>query len=163
MSTAAPDTAPRLHLTLPRKPGTPLWQHRVEEQMINADPEEKPRAKRQLADLIKRQAKEALRAVTECAPAALPANLARIRDLDEIILLAIRLDLTEEPEADLSDPAPVAAHTLGDFRLAIQCARELHRAPAFVSATAAELAGVNRRLDAIAGLLAGTLPKGGVQ
>ena len=136
----------------------PVWRHRLEEQILNSDPAPRRTAAQQLAALLKILAREAIRSTTECPPAAIPLALARLKDLDSLIDAAIRLDLADEPEAEFSDPAPTQAHTLADYRLAIECTRQQLRGPAFISSTQAELAEITRRLDLLAGMLANTNP-----
>lgn len=106
------------------------------------------------ADLLKRRARDACAAVTECPPDTIPANLARLDDLREIIRFAVNHRLAGDAESRRSDVQLVHPATLADWLEVIHATREIHRCPAYTGATARELAEINRKLDVIAGLLA---------
>jgi hypothetical protein len=156
----------RFRLEPQRQPGELAVNHRCSQRILNTDPDPRPRAQDRLAALLKTQAREVMRAVTECPPASVPAAVARLSDLDSIIRLAIETHLVDEGERSPSDHNPIHAHTLADFRLALSATRQYHRAPAFVSRWGDELAELRAEMGAMSAkidLLASLLSTGGVQ
>lgn len=106
------------------------------------------------ADLLKRQARRAMLDVTECPPDTLPAHLARVEALQEIISHVLRHDFAGTPEARPSGAQLLHAVTLHDFAACLQITRVQHRAPAFINGRDRELAEINHKLDVLAGLFA---------
>jgi len=142
-----------MRLQLSRNNGESAHSHKLREQAFNTDLRKVSPAKI-FCDTIKRLARRAMRDVTECDALALPAHLARLDDLREIIGHAIRHDYSETPEAVATEMPIRAAYTLADYAACIQHTRQCHRAPSFVNSRDGELSEINRKLDTIAGLLA---------
>jgi hypothetical protein len=108
-----------------------------------------------LADLLKRQARAVMRSVTTCEPSAIPAHVARIDSLLDIIRHAREHGLIADVEQARTEAALVFAVTVADLQEALLLTRDAHRAPSFVHALAEdELSTLHRKIDTIAGLLA---------
>ena len=106
------------------------------------------------ADLLKRQARKIMGDVTECPADTIPAHLARLGDLKEIINHALRHELVPGPETRLSGAQLMSPHTLEDYLAAMEITQRTHRAPVFVNSRDTALSQINHKLDTIAGLLA---------
>lgn len=136
-------------LPIDRHNGETRIHHALEERFLNQEPSPKPRAMDRLAAHLKQQAREVMRAVTECPPAQVPQAVARLADVDATIALVCELRMVDEHERAPSDANPLHAHTLGDFRLALEATRNHHRAPAFVTRWTGDLADLRREIGAV--------------
>ena len=103
--------------------------------------------------MLKRQAGRIMADITECPPATLPAHLARLDDLRELILAACRWEFVEGAESLNSGLQLTNAHTLADYVALLEITRREHRAPAFVNHRDADIAEIKRGLATLAGLL----------
>lgn len=135
-------------LRVDRQSGESIRAHAWRQQRLNS-PLNTVRQHDAFAALLKRQADEVMRAVTECPPAAVPANVARLRDIEETIQHALKAGLVDSEEAQLSGPNLLHLHTLADYSAAIEITRRDLRAPAFASRWSTELAELHAGLDAI--------------
>ena len=106
------------------------------------------------ADLLKRQAKAAMDAVTECPPDTIPAHLARLVSAAELIRFAIRHELVPGADTMRSGKQLLYAATCADYVEALEITRRQHRAPAFVTDRDVQFEAINRKLDTLAGLFA---------
>jgi hypothetical protein len=140
-------------LTLPRTPGQPRhdWQNATF--ALNHPPGKISREKL-LADLLKRICTSAMAAVTECEPHTIPAHLARLKDLSEILRFVLRKEMVPGADTLRSGKQLLYAATLADFVEALEITAGQHRAPAFVTARDEQLETINRKLDTLAGLFA---------
>lgn len=98
------------------------------------------------AEYLRREARLVMAAVTECDPVQLPAHLARLDSLRELIA-------DSEKIASSFNPLN-AAYTVGDFEFCLVETRKTHRAPAFLNSRDTELAQINHKLDLLAGCFA---------
>jgi hypothetical protein len=152
-----------------RLPGEPCWQHQSRQQTLNATPKAPTTRQRDsFAALLKSQAQEVMRAVTECQPAAVPANVARLTDLVAVIRAALSGGLVSADEGALTDGNLLHLYTLADHLAALEITRRDLRAPAFVSrqtsdhaAVMATLAEIQNQNNALAAMVA--MRNGGVQ
>jgi hypothetical protein len=135
-------------LRLDRENGQSAREHAETERLLNL-PNPSARKQDQFACLLKRQADEIMRAVTECPPAALPQATARLRDLSEVIRFAVANGLVDADERQLSGPNLLHLHTLADYQAALDITRQQNRAPVFASRWSQELAELNAKLDAV--------------
>ena len=143
---------------MPAQNGQSVSAHRLQEREFNASlkddaPRSIPPAKL-LADLLRRKARCVCADVTECDPATLPAHLARLRDVLDVIEHHLRHDLRETPEAVAGFNPLAGAYTLADWREVLVHTRNVHRAPCFVNSRDTDLAEIKRGIATIAGLLA---------
>lgn len=90
--------------------------------------------------------------VTECPPITLPAHLARLADVREVIGFALSHHFAETAEAVLSGAKLLYPATLADYAAALQITRRELRAPVFINSRDAEISEINRKLDTLAGL-----------
>ncbi len=109
-------------------------------------------------DLLKRQARSAMSAVTECQPVALPQALARLYDLREAITTAMRLEYVPGAETLRSDAQLAHPCTLADLLACIDLTRKEHRAAVFLNSRDTELAKLTEKIDLLAGMVALALP-----
>ena len=112
------------------------------------------------ADLLKRQARRVMADITECPADTLPAHLARLDGLREVVSHAMRHGLVSAVESRRSDRQLIYAYTVADFAACLEITRREHRAPAFVNSRDSELSEVNRKVDLLAGMVAAALPDG---
>ena len=110
------------------------------------------------SDLLKRQAREAMAAVTECPAVAIPHALARLGDIRETIRAAIRGELVPGCEGMRSADQLTHAHTLADLLECIEITRREHRAPVFLNSRDSELAALRHDFSQLAGLVCLALP-----
>jgi hypothetical protein len=102
------------------------------------------------ADLLKRKCREVMADVTKCQVDSLPAQLARLDDLADIIEHAINYDYKETAENKLSGRQLLYPSTLADFLACLELTRKNHRCPEFVD-TAHDLhKEIIHKLDTIA-------------
>jgi hypothetical protein len=108
------------------------------------------------AELLKRHAREIMQCIGECNSAAIPANMARLRDIEEHIRFAIEHLLVPVHECGRSDKQLLYASTLADLLECLKITAKDHRAPQVVaeSALTGWLAKLERKLDIIAGAIA---------
>jgi len=106
-----------------------------------------------LADLLKRQARRVCAEITECLTNTIPAHLARLDDLREIVRHHLLHDLRETAEALPSGAQLVYASTLADWLAVLEITRRDHRCPAFVNSRDLQLEKIFRGIDQIAGLI----------
>jgi len=144
-----------IRLSLERQAGGPRWLNEADSWLLNHETKHpSERAQDRLAALLKRQAREVMRSVTECSPGSISAQVARLIDLAEVIRFALAAELVDEGERCLSDAQLVHPGTLADYQAALAITRQQHRAPVFVSSAGSELAQINAKLDSIAVWLA---------
>lgn len=108
------------------------------------------------ADLLKRQARTAMSNLTECPPDTIPAHLAALDMLRDIFRHVVRHDFAETPESRLSGSQLLFAATLADFLACIEITRKSHRMPSFLNCRDSEISEINRKLDTLSGLFAGS-------
>lgn len=144
-----------LRFTVSRLPGETITNHSDRQRALNlpAHPGKTPPEKL-LADLFKRQARRIMADITECPPDTLPAHLARLDDLREIIRHAEKHELIPGAETRRSDRQLIYAATVADFVACMEITRQQHRAPAFVNDREEALERMERKLDLLAGLFA---------
>ena len=92
--------------------------------------------------------------ITECPSESIPAHLARLLDLQEVIDLATRHEFVPGNETRLSGAQLRYPQTLADLRACLDLTRRNHRAPVFVNQRDSELAQINQKIDLLAGLVA---------
>lgn len=109
---------------------------------------------KRLADLLKRQARAVMRDITTSAPEFIGVHVQRLDALREVIQHVLRYDLNETPESALSGNQLQFAATLADFLTCLEYTRKEHRMPCGFSVAPDDVAGLHRKLDLIAGLLA---------
>lgn len=109
-------------------------------------------------DLLKRLAREAMAAVTECPAVAMPHALARLDDIKATIQAAMRADFVPGAETLRSAEQLAYAHTLADFLACIDLTRRAHRAPVFLNSRDSELAALRHDFSQLAGLVCLALP-----
>jgi len=150
-----------MSLRLPRVEGQPEYLRRIEERILN---DHRPRpveaAAQSLARALRAAGDRAMRAVTECPPAALGVAHAHARDLLGIIRLVIRAGLVPAEEAESSSPWTL--HTLADFGAALERTLAVGRAPQFVSRRDEEFSELSGKLDTLAWMVAAVAAKAGV-
>ena len=143
---------------MPAQNGVSASARRLQERDFNANNrDDAPRAvppAKLLADLLKRKARCVCADVTECDPVTLPAHLARLRDVLDVIEHHLRHDLRETSEAVVCFNPLAGAYTLADWREVLVHTRAVHRAPCFVNSRDGDLAEIKRGIATIAGLLA---------
>lgn len=142
---------------MPAKNGVSASARRSQERDFNASmKDDAPRPvppQKLLADLLRRKARCVCADVTECDPATLPAHLARLRDLLDMIEHHLRHDLGETSEAVRGFNPLAGAYTLADWREDLIHTRSSHRAPCFVNSRDTDLAEIKRGIATLAGLL----------
>ena len=84
-----------------------------------------------------------------CQPDTLPAHLARLEAIGEVIVHHLRHDLAG-PEARLSGRQLAYPSTLADFLACIDLTRQNHRCPEFVNPVKDQFDEIIRRLDLLA-------------
>lgn len=145
----------QFRLSLPREKGQPQWQHTAIERDLNAPARGTPYTQDRLAVLLKDQAREVMREVTQCVPAALPVALAHLRDIQNVIHFAIQHRLVNEAERTLSGRNLIHCYTLCDYAAALDVTRQAHREPPFASQERREHEEIITRLDTLAAMLSG--------
>lgn len=142
----------KIRLTLPRPAGVGIQSHAYTERLLN-NPPGKMAFEAQLSRLLKRLAKSAMAGVTECPPVALPAHLARLDDLREIIDLTCLEYYGESGEGQRSEHQLQHPHTLADYSEAMRQTKANHRCPAWISDRDYQLEKIFRGIDQLAGLI----------
>lgn len=105
------------------------------------------------ARMLKEQALKIMQDVTECPPDTLPAHLARLDGLRDIMTHNVCSLYKETAESRLSGTQLAHPSTLADHLACLEQTRRNHRAPAFVNSRDTELARLNHKMDLVAGLL----------
>lgn len=105
------------------------------------------------AAMLKRQAREIMGCVTECESVNVSAQMARLRDVEELIRFAINHDYIPANECGRSDKQLIYAATVGDVLECIIITKKTHRAPTCVSQRDEDLTRIERKLDLIAGAI----------
>lgn len=137
-------------------PGQPAWKAKADQSLINRPLPEATEARLDttpLADLLKKQAREIMRSITECVPQQIPAQVARARDWEQVARLAIETGMLPEWECRLTGRQLICAASLADYRVAVELTCREHRMPAFVSRGMSDLSEVIDRLDTLAAYL----------
>jgi hypothetical protein len=141
-------------MELPRPKGVSVSEHTKQERFNNPAPYRAMTPEKEWADLLKRVASSAMAAVTECPTVALPANVARLDDIREIIEVSLQFWLHESSEGVRSGRQLLNPFTLADYLECIRLTRQNHRCPVQISSRDAELEKIYRGIDQIAGLIA---------
>jgi hypothetical protein len=145
-------TQKTLRYALPADDLRPAYTLRNEARCLN-NPTRKVPPEKLLSDLLKRQMRRVMSDITECPSDTLPAHLARLDDFRDIVGHLVRHDLAETAESRLSGAQLAYPSTLADFLACLDITRRQHRAPVFVNQRDEELAGINRKIDMLAGFL----------
>ncbi len=111
-------------------------------------------SERLFADLLKRQARKVMRDLTECPPDTIPAHLATLEALQDVIQFACQNGLLMEADTRLSGKQLMYPATVADFAACLVITRKQHRAPAFVNGDNAQLDRIEKKLDTLAGAIA---------
>lgn len=143
----------RLGFTLRRLAGESTNAHKTRENHFNSE-SRTVSANKLFADLLKRQARRIMADVTECPPDTIPAHLARVNDLLEIVGHLIRHDYAATAEGRLSGLQLSQPSTLADFAECLKITKQQHRSPAWINSRDAEIAEINHKLDVLTGLVA---------
>jgi hypothetical protein len=141
-------------LGLAKLPGENSIDHRDRVQRINGKAPQKVAPEKLLADLLRRQCRAVMLDVTECPPDTLPAHIARLDLLTDLLRHLLSHDYHDTPEGRFSGAQLANPHTLRDMLECLLLTKQQHRAPAFVNCRDKELADINRKLDTLAGLFA---------
>lgn len=106
--------------------------------------------------MLRRQSAGVADDVMNCAGPALPHHLARLRDLREMLSLALEgPGLIPDAQRIRTDRQLIHPATVADWAAALEVVNATHRAPAWVNTTAAEISAINRKLDTLAAMVAG--------
>ena len=136
------------------RPGVPERVRRFDETLLNREPGPvRVQPEKLLADLLKRQARQVCCDITECPPVSLPAHLARLDGLREVITHHLRHDLAGTDEASASGAQLRHPSTLADWLEVMRLTRKDFRAPAFINSRDEQLEKIFRGIDQIAGLI----------
>ena len=92
--------------------------------------------------------------VTECPADTIPAHVARLDGLLELIGHLCRHDYAETPEARLSGVQLTQPCTLADYQECLRITRRAHRAPAFINQRDGDIAEIKRGINLLGGILA---------
>lgn len=147
------DTQRAFRLTLQPRNGQSRADCALDNSILNHPPRRVPKDKL-FADLLKRLAKSAMEAVTECEPNTIPAHLARLKDCAELLRFAIRNEMVPGADTLRSGKQLLYAATCADYVEALEITAKQHRAPAFITERDEQLEVINRKLDVLAGLFA---------
>ena len=146
-------------LSVARLPGETHRLHNYRQADLNGKSAVEPvPAEKLFADLLKRQARAAMAAVTECQPVSLPLALLALETVKEVILHAQRHELTPGAESLRSDAQLAHAVTLADLLACMELTRQEHRAPVFLNSRDTELAALRHDFSQLAGLVCLALP-----
>lgn len=141
-------------LRVSARPGVPERVRRFDEKLLNGEP--RPASvtpEKLLCDLLKRQARQVCCDITECAAVSLPAHLARLDGLRDIISHHLRHDLAGTDEASASGVQLRHPSTLADWLEVMRMTRKDFRAPAFINSRDEQLEKIWRGIDQLAGIL----------
>ena len=140
-------------LRVAARKGVPERVRRFDENLLNREPGPvRVQPEKLLADLLKRQARQICCDITECPPVSLPAHLARLDGLRELINHHLRHDLAGD-EASASGAQLRHPSTLADWLEVMRLTRKDFRAPAFINSRDEQLEKIFRGIDQIAGLI----------
>jgi hypothetical protein len=149
------NTQKSLRFTVARIPGETSNAHASRERLINKGREHFPVPPEKLfADLLKRQAKRVMADITDCPANTLPAHIARLNDLRDIVRHAVNHKLVPDYECGLSGRQLMFCSTLADYAAALELTKSAHRAPAFINSRDEAVERIERKLDLLAGLFA---------
>jgi len=143
-----------IRFTLAAIPGESRNAQSMREQAFNKTPRHELPPAKLLADLLKRQARVAMQDVTTCPPDALPAHIARLDMLRDLMRLVTYHELVPSSETHRSDKQLIFCSTVADFLACVEITRQQHRAPIIVTDQTEFERDVIRRLDLLAGLIA---------
>jgi hypothetical protein len=148
-------TQKHLRFVVSRLAGESLANHQHRQRALNlAKPAVATPPEKLFADLLKRQARRIMADITECPPETIPAHMARLDDLRELIKHATTHELIPGNETLLSGKQLILAATVADFLACLEITRRQHRAPAFVNDREEALERIERKLDTLAGCFA---------
>ena len=116
-------------------------------------------AEKLFCDLLKRQAREAMAAVTECPAVSMPYALAGLASVRGVIRAAMAGGFVPACEMQRSGHQLTAAHTLADYLECIELTRREHRAPVFLNSRDAEISAIHHKIDLLASMVACALPE----
>ncbi len=152
----------RLNLVVSRIPGesTRSFNYRRAETLFGDEAPKAIEPKKLFADLLKRQARAAMAAVSECNPAAMPHALAGLSIVRDSITAAIRFEFVPGGESLRSGAQLAYPATLADLLACIEITKRQHRAPEFLNNRDGELAKLNEKIDLLAGMMAAVLGDG---
>ena len=117
---------------------------------INGQASRKVPEEKLLADLLKRKCRSVMADITQCQANTLPAHIARLEDLADIIEHHLRHELKHTPESSLSGRQLLYPTTLADFLACLEITRKEHRCPEFVNPMQDKHDEILRKLDTIA-------------
>jgi hypothetical protein len=151
----------KLRLSVSRIPGenSRNFIHRRAELFADETPQ-KVEPQKLFADLLKRQARAAMAAVSECNPVSMPLALAGLSSVRESIEAAIRFEIVPGSESLRSGAQLAYPATLADLLACIEITKRQHRAPEFLNNRDGELAKINEKIDLLAGMMAAVLGDG---
>jgi len=92
--------------------------------------------------------------LTECPPDTIPAHLARLDAISELIRFACNHEMVPGACTRLSGAQLIMPATLADYLACLEITRKTHRAPPFVNERDETLARMERKLDVLAGCFA---------
>ena len=151
-------TQKRIKLTASRIPGETSRNFNYRQADLSGKTErQKIPPDKLFADLLKRQARAAMAAVTECEPVAMPHALAGLAAVKETIAAAIHHGFTPGAESLRSGEQLIYPETLADLLACIEITRKQHRAPVFLNSRETELAKLNQKIDLLASMVASVL------
>jgi hypothetical protein len=151
------NTQKSLRFSVSRLPGETATAHATRERLINKGREHFPVPPEKLfADLLKRQAKRVMADITDCPANMLPAHVARLNDLRDIVRHAINHSLVPDSERELSGRQLLFCYTLADYLAALELTKAANRAPAFINSRDEAVERIERKIDLLAGLFAGS-------
>lgn len=138
-------------LSTPRIPSESAHNHTWRTQTLNGKHPRGPvPPEKLLAEMVKRQARVAMRDVTDCPPNTIPAHLARLDDLIELARHVLQHSFADDPEATPSGCQLLHPETLADYLAALLLTRQQHRAPTWINATEKRDSEILHKLDVIA-------------
>lgn len=144
-----------LRFTVSRIPGETLSNHTHRQRALNVESSPgKVCPEKLFGDLLKRQARRVMADITECPPDTLPAHLARLDALREIISHATHHGLVPMADCRRSDRQLLFAYTVADFQACLDITRKSHRAPAFINQRDEDIADIKRMINTLAGCFA---------
>jgi hypothetical protein len=111
-------------------------------------------AEKLFADLLKRHANSVCADLTQADAVQIPAHLARLKLVSELIRHAFTHGQVFGHEAVRSERKLCNPQTLADWQEVLSHTAKCHRAPAFLNNQESEFAEIKNQLNTIAGLLA---------
>lgn len=110
-------------------------------------------AEKLFADLLKRQCNTVCADISQADAVQIPAHLARLKFVSELIRHAFTHGQVDGSEAVRSERQLCNPQTLADWQEVLTHTRQAHRSPAFLNNQESELAEIKNQLNTIAGLL----------